>query len=325
MSTAVAQRAPQELVSSSLTPDQIGLVKRQLMASKRPATDDELALFIYQCDRTGLDPFADQIYAIFRWDGRAQQEKMRVQVSIHGLRLIADRTRSYAPGRELWCGQDGVWRDVWLEKDPPRAAKVSVFKIVGGQALEFSVPATWSEYAPYKDGRLQGLWPKMPALMLAKCSEALALRRAFPNDTSGLYTAEEMAQADVEAQEVFVANMRDAFDATEEPELRGDAGQPPAKAKAKAKAQPKPAPAEDPDITNMAASAPAAQPEALINAGDPVTADQVAQMVAWFSEHGVLESTWRMRLMLLDASELADLTQGQAHDLMLELSAAEAA
>jgi phage recombination protein Bet len=312
MSTAVAQRAPQELVSSSLTPDQIGLVKRQLMASKRPATDDELALFIYQCDRTGLDPFADQIYAIFRWDGRAQQEKMRVQVSIHGLRLIADRTRSYAPGRELWCGQDGVWRDVWLEKDPPKAAKVSVFKIVGGQALEFSVPATWSEYAPYKDGRLQGLWPAKPALMLAKCSEALALRRAFPNDTSGLYTTEEMAQADAEAQEVFVANVRDAFDATEE-----EAPAPAPKPKAKAKPQPKPSATEDPDITNQTAT-----PDALINTGDPVTADQVAQMVKWFGENGVLESTWRMRLMLLDASELADLTQGQAHDLMLELSRA---
>jgi phage recombination protein Bet len=315
MSTALAQRAPQELVSSSLTPDQIGLVKRQLMSSKRAATDDELALFIYQCDRTGLDPFADQIYAIFRWDGRAQQEKMRVQVSIHGLRLIADRTRAYAPGRELWCGQDGVWRDVWLEREPPKAAKVSVFKIVGGQALEFSVPATWSEYAPYKDGKLTGLWPTKPALMLAKCSEALALRRAFPNDTSGLYTTEEMAQADAEAQEVFVANVRDAFDATEvDPDGRPLTSAP----KPKAKAQPKPSATEDPDVTNRTA-APADAGEVLPNPADPVSEEDVAQMVAWFDQKGVLESTWRMRLMLLDASELTDLTRGQARDLMMEL------
>lgn len=178
--------------------DQIALIRRTICKpKKREATDDEVALFIYQCERTGLDPFSRQIYAIFRWSKQAGTEIMTVQCSIDGFRLVAERTGKYI-GQDgpFWCGSSGIWSDIWTSKDAPTAARVVVKKLLAGVVGETPAVAHFTEYVPLRNNQPTGQWASMPALMIGKCAEALALRKAFPAETSGIYTAEEMAQAE---------------------------------------------------------------------------------------------------------------------------------
>jgi phage recombination protein Bet len=161
------------------TPEQTQLISTTIAPG---CSNDELRLFAYACQRTGLDPFSKQIYAIKRGG------KMTIQAGIDGLRAIAERTGQLDGSETYWCGEDGVWADVWLNSKPPAAAKTVLHR--KGASHPFVGVA---RFADYNAG--QGLWSKMPAAMIAKCSEALALRKAFPADMSGVYSTDEMDQA----------------------------------------------------------------------------------------------------------------------------------
>lgn len=178
----------------TLAADQKYWTDNQLAALKHIGVDrasyGDLAVFMHVCQRTGLDPFARQIYMIQR-DG-----KQTIQTGIDGLRLVARRA-VVAKGETLgisapeWCGPDGQWADVWIGPGHPVAARVRVQR--GGGS--FAAVALWAEYVQTrKDGQVTRMWATRGAGQIAKCAEALALRKACPQDLAGLYTDDELGE-----------------------------------------------------------------------------------------------------------------------------------
>lgn len=185
--------------------EQVSLIKSQIAPK---ATNDELKLFLYQCQRTGLDALSRQIYAIHR---KAKDsygnwvEKMTIQTSIDGFRVIAERSGDYGGQDEPVYGKD---------ENGELFCKVTVYRFRGTTRYPASVGvAFWKEYVP-KEGQ-DNMWKKMPHTMLAKVAEALALRKAYPQDLSGLYTTDEMQQANTTIQdttaEVLTPEQQDSW------------------------------------------------------------------------------------------------------------------
>lgn len=198
--TALVKSAPQAVATVQHEwPDTRIKLLRDTIA--KDASPDEFALAMQVVKRTGLDPFTRQIYFISRQqnyqaDDGTWHKKMVMswQVSIDGFRLISKRTGKYRGMiGPFWCDDSGEWRDVWLKAGPPFAAKIGIMH------ADFSEPVyAVAKYSSYvvtdRAGTPQGLWKKMPDVMLAKCAESLARRTCFPQELSGLYTEDEMAQ-----------------------------------------------------------------------------------------------------------------------------------
>lgn len=173
-----------------LSEEQVDLIKRTIA---KGTTNDELALFIRQCDRTQLDPFSGQIHCLGIWDAELKRKVFRPSPSISGMILVADRTGEFAGFTSMfWCGPDGVWVDVWLnEEEPPVAAKIGVYRR-GHAEVHWGV-AHYREFVGTKqNGDPNKMWKEKPAHMTGKCAKAIALRDAFPHELSGLYIREEL-------------------------------------------------------------------------------------------------------------------------------------
>jgi phage recombination protein Bet len=173
-----------KVVAIDFTDDKIQLLKNTVC---KGATNDELQLFLHVCSRTGLDPFRNQIYAIKR--NTKDGARMTIQTGIDGFRLVAERTERYAPGKEPIYEYDQQGKLV-------SATSYIKKQTSDGTWHEVSAKAHWNEYAQVFNGKPSQFWAKMPHVMLSKCAEAIALRKAFPADFSGIYTTEEMAQAE---------------------------------------------------------------------------------------------------------------------------------
>jgi phage recombination protein Bet len=205
MTTALATVVESAALAPVIPESKYALLRDTLC---KGATDDEFDLFKLICNRLRLDPFAKQIYAVKRYDSTLRREVMAAQVSIDGMRLNAERTGKYGGTKDPeWCGEDGVWKDVWLSDKPPAAARVRVVR------RDFIEPvgaiALYREYVQKtREGNPTKFWRDMPAGQLAKCAESLALRKAFPNEMSGVYSDVEMEQSDNDRPQLVANNQQ---------------------------------------------------------------------------------------------------------------------
>ena len=151
-------------------------------------------IFAKVCAEKNLSPFSKQIYLIPR--KISNEIRYTFQTSVDGYRSIAERTSVYAGNDDYKFNDDkSEYNLIEAKITKPTTATATVYKIVGGLRCPFSATARWEEYYP---GDAQGfMWKKMPFLMLGKCAEALALRKAFPEALGGIYTNEEMQQAEI--------------------------------------------------------------------------------------------------------------------------------
>jgi len=195
----------------TIDPDQSSFTSQQVAVLQHigveNASEGDLAVFFHVVKRTGLDPFARQIYMIGRnsnvKDDRTNQwvkvVKWTIQTGIDGYRLIGRRAadvrrETISVSAPEWCTEDGEWRPVWRSAwGWPVAARVTIHR----SGSPFTAVALFDEYKQTKrDGGLTQMWEQRPAGQIAKCAEALAWRTAFPQDLAGIYVEDEMQQAD---------------------------------------------------------------------------------------------------------------------------------
>jgi phage recombination protein Bet len=180
----------------TFTPDQVQLIKATIAKN---ATDDELDLFLYTCRRLRLDPFARQIYFMKRNSSGDEDSNSndagRAQVSIDGFRLVAERTGEYqGQTPPEWArvthtdhGPVIDWFPVWPFDTSPHSARIGVYR-KGFREPMYAVARFEAYKVTKRTGALNRMWSKMGPEQLAKCAEALALRKAFPQELSGVYT-----------------------------------------------------------------------------------------------------------------------------------------
>jgi len=163
--------------------DQKKLVKSVIFPD---STDDELKLYLYECERRGVHPLDRKIFPIKRSIGDTGEKRVTFQTSIDFMRSESEETGLYA-------GIDAPEYGPEVDKYP-EWAKVVIYKWIMApdgqyQRVPFAGIARWKEYYPGE--KLGFMWRKMPHHMLAKCSEAIARRLAFPQRLEKLYLPEE--------------------------------------------------------------------------------------------------------------------------------------
>lgn len=172
----------------SFTPEQAQMIRNTYANG---ASEEEFHVLLAIAKAKRLNPLLGQVHFIKRWT-QDRGEVWAAQTGIDGFRSIAEDTG-------LYDGQDEP-EFHYVDGESKKGillAKVRVYRKDISRA--FVGVAHFAEYAQRrKEGQLTRMWAEKPHILVAKCAESLAFRKAFPQELGDLYTAEEMSRAQEE-------------------------------------------------------------------------------------------------------------------------------
>lgn len=164
-------------------------------------TEDEAVVAYRLAKRRNLDVEAKQIFFVPYTDKQGRRTVVS-QTSIDGFRLIASKSGKYGGSVDPKLTvkfKDGTKAVLSHEEYDPSEIDHIISGTISVINTDFPQPQTatalFKSYCKQYNGNPTGLWATMPDVMILKCAEALALRKAFPQDLSGIYTSDEMEQA----------------------------------------------------------------------------------------------------------------------------------
>lgn len=199
MSNIAQMKQPSSVPALKMDEDELIQV---LQTSLYPgAAIGSVKLVINYCKAAGLDPMQKPVHIVPMWDNKAKQMRDVVMPGIGLYRTQAARSGEYAGVSEPEFGED-VTKDVGgVTITFPKSCRVTVRRLLpNGTVVDFTAKELWMEnYATKgKDSSApNAMWSRRPYAQLAKCAEAQALRKAFP-EFGAQPTADEMEGREID-------------------------------------------------------------------------------------------------------------------------------
>ena len=160
--------------------------------------DETLLMALDYCKARKLDIFKRSIQIVPIWNSKTKRMEDTIWPSISEIRTTATRTGQYAGCSEGEFGEEITENLNGVETKYPKFCKVIVYRMVAGSKYEFSAKLFWKEtYKTAKNDTTapNSMWLKRAYAQLEKCTEAAALRKAFPEEIGNDFIAEEAFNA----------------------------------------------------------------------------------------------------------------------------------
>lgn len=157
------------------------------------AKDESILLAVDYCKARKLDILKKPCHIVPMpvTDAKTGNKNWRdvIMPGIYEQRITAFRTGQMAGQDEPVFGDTVTFRGI----EAPEWCRVTVYRFINNERCAFSHTEYFSEAcATTKEGKPNSMWSKRPRGQLAKCAEAGALRKAFPDELGGVITADEV-------------------------------------------------------------------------------------------------------------------------------------